>query len=233
MTLCSENNAMPHTSYRSANISDNNANLQCKREAHTKSRIIGNIKERIDRLENYRCNYVQTEEDYSLINTANILKELQIAVQKLRLEGVSLMAIHEYIDKQEPLSRMIITPDYRIFLPDYNDMEIEMGALPKAIYFLFLRYPNGIVYKHMQDYYKELLNIYKQLRPNTDEARLNLTITKVVHPFGNALNENLARIRKAFVEKFDEHLANNYIITGERGSQYLIPLDRELITWEE
>ena len=143
------------------------------------------------------------------------------------------MAIHEFIDKQEPLSRMTITSDYRIFLPDYNNMEIEMGALPKAIYFLYLRYPEGIIYKHMPDYYNELLNIYKQLRPNTDEARLNLTITKVVNPLGNALNENIARIRKAFVEKFDEHLANNYIITGERGLQYSIPLDRDLITWEE
>lgn len=172
-------------------------------------------------------------EEKSLIETVNVLRELRMTVQKLRLEGVSLMAIHEFIDKQEPLSRMIITPDYRIFLPDYNDMEIEMGALPKAIYFLYLLYPEGIIYKHMQDYYNELLNIYRQLRPNTDEARLNLTITKVVNPLGNALNENIARIRKAFVEKFDEHLANNYIITGERGSQYLIPLDRDLITWEE
>ena len=172
-------------------------------------------------------------EEKSLIETANVLRELRMTVQKLRLEGVSLMAIHEFIDKQEPLSRMIITPDYRIFLPDYNDMEIEMGALPKAVYFLYLRYPEGIIYKHMQDYYNELLNIYRQLRPNTDEARLNLTITKVVNPLGNALNENIARIRKAFVEKFDEHLANNYIITGERGSQYMIPLDRDLITWEE
>ena len=172
-------------------------------------------------------------EEQSLIETAKVLRELRMTVQRLRLEGVSLMAIHEFIDKQEPLSPMVITPDYRIFLPDYNDMEIEMGALPKAIYFLFLRYPGGIIYKHMQDYYHELLNIYRQLRPNTDEARLNLTITKVVNPLGNALNENIARIRKAFVEKFDEHLANNYIITGERGSQYSIPLNRELVTWED
>ena len=186
----------------------------------------GYKKEEIEEIE-------ELAEEKSLIETANVLRELRMTVQKLRLEGVSLMAIHEFIDKQEPLSRMIITPDYRIFLPDYNDMEIEMGALPKAIYFLYLRYPEGIIYKHMQDYYNELLNIYRQLRPNTDEARLNLTITKVVNPLGNALNENIARIRKAFVEKFDEHLANNYIITGERGSQYLIPLDRDLITWEE
>ncbi len=172
-------------------------------------------------------------EEQSLVETAKILRELRMTVQRLRLEGVSLMAIHEFIDKQEPLSHMVITPDYRILLPDYNDMEIEMGALPKAIYFLYLRYPEGIIYKHMPDYYTELLNIYRQLRPNTDEARLNLTITKVVNPLGNALNENIARIRKAFVEKFDEHLANNYIITGERGSQYSIPLDRDLIIWEE
>lgn len=175
----------------------------------------------------------EIEEEQSLIETAKVLRELRMAVQKLRLEGVSLMAIHEFIDKQEPLSQMVITPDYRIFLPDYNNLEIEMGALPKAIYFLYLRYPEGIVCKCMPDYFSELLNIYKQLRPNTDEARLNLTITKVVNPLGNALNENIARIRKAFVEKFDEHLANNYIITGERGLQYSIPLDRNLITWEE
>ena len=175
----------------------------------------------------------EIEEEQSLKETAEILRDLRMTVQRLRLEGVSLMAIHEFIDKQEPLSRMIITPDYRIFLPDYNNMEIEMGALPKAIYFLYLRYPEGIIYKHMPDYFSELLNIYKQLRPNTDEARLNLTITKVVNPLGNALNENIARIRKAFVEKFDEHLANNYIISGERGSEYSVPLDRDLITWEE
>ena len=198
-----------------------------------KSGMFGRILKYLSVYEEPEKTEEELAEEKSLIETANVLRELRMTVQKLRLEGVSLMAIHEFIDKQEPLSRMIITPDYRIYLPDYNDMEIEMGALPKAVYFLYLRYPEGIIYKHMQDYYNELLNIYRQLRPNTDEARLNLTITKVVNPLGNALNENIARIRKAFVEKFDEHLANNYIITGERGSQYMIPLDRDLITWEE
>ena len=178
-------------------------------------------------------NEIDADEAQSFIDTRRVLRELRENVQRLRLEGVSLMAIHEFIDKQEPLSRMTITEDYRIFLPDYNNMEIEMGALPKAVYFLFLRYPEGIIYKHMPDYYNELMGIYKQLRPYTDEARLNLTIIKVVNPLGNALNENIARIRKAFVDKFDNHLACNYYISGERGMQYSIPLDRNLISWEE
>ena len=54
-------------------------------------------------------------EEQSLLETEKVLHELRMTVQKLRLEGVSLMAIHEFIDKQEPLSRMTITPDYRIF----------------------------------------------------------------------------------------------------------------------
>ena len=49
----------------------------------------------------------------------------------------------------------------------------------------------------------------------------------------SGVNETLARIRKAFVEKFDEHLACNYIVTGERVSTYSIPLDRNLVVWQE
>ncbi len=143
------------------------------------------------------------------------------------------MAIHELIDKQEPLSHLVITSDNRLLLPDYNNMEIEMGTLPKALFFLFLRYPEGIVFKTLPDHYTELLNIYRELRPNANEERLRVTITKVTNPLGNAINENVARIRKAFVEKFDEHLAQNYIVRGERGGCYGISLERNLVVWEE
>ena len=166
-------------------------------------------------------------------DVSEILSDLQDAVSRLRLKGVTLMAIHEMIDKQEPLSRLVITPDYRLLLPDYNNMEIEMGTLPKAIFFLFLRYPEGIVFKSLPDHYTELLNIYRQLRPGSNEERMKVTITKVTNPLGNAINENVARIRKAFVEKFDEHLAQNYFVRGERAGSYGISLDRSLVVWEE
>lgn len=163
----------------------------------------------------------------------DLLASLEETVRRLRLNGISNMAIHELIDKQETISRMVITSDYRIFLPDYNNMEIEMGALPKALYFLFLRYPEGLRFKCIQDHYTELLNIYRQLRPNTKEETLKTKITRVTNPVGNAINENVARIRNAFVEKFDMHLAEQYLVTGDKGENYSIRLDRNLITWEE
>ena len=108
-----------------------------------------------------------------------------------------------------------------------------VGTLPKALYFLFLRYPEGIVLKTLPDHYTELLNIYRQLRPRANEERIRVTITKVTNPLGNAINENVARIRKAFVEKFDEHLAQNYFVKGERAGLYGISLDPSLVVWDE
>ena len=180
-----------------------------------------------------RCKKKAEPEEQEDENVGEMLSELQEAVARLRLHGVSLMAIHELIDKQEPLSKLVITPDYRLFLPDYNNMEIEMGTLPKALYFLFLRYPEGIVLKTLPDHYTELLNIYRQLRPRANEERIRVTITKVTNPLGNAINENVARIRKAFVEKFDEHLAQNYFVKGERAGLYGISLDPSLVVWKE
>lgn len=175
----------------------------------------------------------ENEEERSKWETDELLYDLEYIVDSLQLSGMSLDAIHEFIDKRQTISRLAITEDYRIFLPEYNNMEIEMTALPKALYFLFLRYPEGIVLKELQDHYTELLNIYRQLRPNLDEEKRALTVSKLVNPFSNAIHENLARIRKAFVEKFDEHLSKNYIITGAPGEPYAIELNRRLVVWQD
>jgi len=179
------------------------------------------------------CCMESEEEFFKREDLESVLKDLEDTVRELRLKGVTLLAIHELIDKQEPLSKMVITSDYRIFLPDYDNMEIKMGTLPKALFFLFLRYTKGIAFSYLPDHKKELLNIYRQLRPNTSIKRMEETISKVVDPLGNSINENVARIRAAFIKKFDDHLAKNYYIRGKAGLEYGITLNRDLVVWEE
>lgn len=162
-----------------------------------------------------------------------VMRELRDTVRRLKLSGISLAAIHELIDNDEPLSRLVITEDYRIFLPDYNNIEIEMTTLPKALFFLFLRYPEGIVLKHMVDHHTELINIYKELKPNADQAKMQVTITQLCNPTKNRINENITRISSAFRSKFDDHLARNYYPQGKAGEPYSISLNPELIIWEE
>lgn len=175
----------------------------------------------------------EKEEVLSKARTEILLRDLERTIESLQLSGLSLAAIHEFIDKRQTISRMVITADYRILLPDYNNMEIELTALPKALFFLFLRYPEGIVLKELQDHYTELLNIYRQLRPGEPESKIALSVTRIVNPLSNSIHENMARIRRAFVGKFDEHLSKNYIITGRSSEAYAIPLDRNLVIWEE
>ena len=164
---------------------------------------------------------------------AEILESLENNVKKLRLQGVTLSAIHEFIDKQEPLSPLVITEDLRIFLPAYNNIEIELSAQRKALYFLFLNHPEGIVLQHLEEYHKELMNYYKQTNGGVVTPRMEESIKKLETYGNNQLNVVITRIREAFCTKFDERLARHYFISGERGQAYKIGLPQALIRWEE
>ena len=162
-----------------------------------------------------------------------ILKNIQTNVGKLRLMGVALGAIHEFIDELEPLSPLVITEDLRIFLPQYNNIEIELSAQRKALFFLFLNHPEGIVLQHLEEYHNELLNYYKQTNNGVLTPKMEDSIKKLEEYGNNQLNVLITRIREAFCLKFDERLARNYFISGERGEPYRIPLDRDLLEWKE
>lgn len=127
------------------------------------------------------------------------------------------------------LKKLTVTKDFRI-LVDNN--EIKMEPLIKAVYLLFLRHPEGITFKELSDYRKELLDIYKTLKPMGINKRTIQSIEDVTNPLLNSINEKCARIRSAFINKFDEHLAKNYFITGERGGAKKITLPRDLVIWE-
>ncbi len=163
----------------------------------------------------------------------DIFDDLQAIVENLRLRGVALGVIHEFIDKQEPLSPLVITEDLRIFLPLYNNIEIVMSAQKKALYFLFLNHPEGIVLQHLEKYHTELMNYYKQTNKGVLNPRMEESIRKLEEYGNNQLNVVLTRIREAFYTKFDRRLACHYIISGEKGQPYKIPLNPALVRWEE
>ena len=160
-----------------------------------------------------------------------------IAEIKERVDRLKQIGIHHYVLEHllcapVEVSRMMITRDYRIFLPDYQHMEIEMTPLVKAVYLLFLRHPEGIPFKHLPDYYHELLQIYTDIRGGWLTDDMKKSVADATSPFHNSINEKCARIREAFVSKFDEHIAEPYLIRGKRGEPKAISLTREMIEWQ-
>ena len=161
-----------------------------------------------------------------------LLEDMDVRVKRLRNKGLNEWTFRVLFKTKAQLSRLIITKDYRILLPDYNETEVKMEPLVKAVYLLFLKHPEGILFKGLTDYREELLDIYKKLKPMGLSKRTYQSIEDVTNPLLNSINEKCARIRSAFVKEFDESLAKNYFVTGERGESKKIALPRDLVIWE-
>jgi hypothetical protein len=161
-----------------------------------------------------------------------LIKEIEERISKLRKMGVSQWALEQLVKPEQKLSRLVITKDYRLLLPEYNNMEIKMEPLVKAVYLLFLNHPEGILFKHLPDYREELTEFYVKLKPYGMSDRVVQSIEDVTNPLLNSINEKCARIRGAFVGQFDDHLARHYYIDGLRGEAKKIALHRDLVVWE-
>lgn len=165
-------------------------------------------------------------------NTDDLIEEVKERIAKLRQRGISQYILEQLIHPDDRLSRLIITKDYRILLPDYNHMEIKMEPLAKAVYLLFLNHPEGILFKQLPEFRQELAGYYNKVRVGGLTDKAIQSVEDVTNPLLNSINEKCARIRGAFVGQFDDHMARHYYIDGHRGEVKKISLPRDLIIWE-
>lgn len=112
------------------------------------------------------------------------------------------------------LSPLHITSDYRFFLTLYNNIEVELPPLHKAVYLLFLQHPEGIEFKRLVEYRSELLHWYKETSKWMSLAKMEEGVNRIVDPLDNAIHEKCSRIKKAFSDLMDEYRASYYIISS-------------------
>ncbi len=161
-----------------------------------------------------------------------LIREVVDKIGQLQQRGVNTLFLQDLIEQPVELSRLRITKDWRIILPDYGFMEIDMPALPKAVYILFLKMESKIRFKELPEHREELYRIYRQLAPIGTTTKNEQTIEAVTDPCKNRINEVCANIREAFLRKIENRIARAYYITGERGEAKGVSLDRSMIEWE-
>lgn len=127
---------------------------------------------------------------------ASLLEELKLEAAKTRL------------------SRLVITEDYRFILADYQNREVELQPVHKAVYLLFLAHPEGIEFKRLGDYKDELTRYYMATAKTLDKEKVIEGVAHLVNPLDNAINEKCSRIKKVFLDMMDEYTASYYIISG-------------------
>ena len=132
----------------------------------------------------------------------------------LKAIGVPLLEEMRIEAARGKLSRLVITEDYRFVLADYNNREVELQPVHKAVYLLFLNHPEGIEFKRLAEYREELLGLYMKTARWMDKEKIEESVDKLVNPLDNAINEKCSRIKKVFLDLMDEYRASYYIISG-------------------
>ena len=181
-----------------------------------------------------------TPEEMAL-EVRGLAEQLMAADRKdllLRAIGVPLLEELRIEAARGKLSRLVITKDYRFILADYQQ-EVELQPVHKAVYLLFLAHPEGIEFKRLGDYRKELTDYYMQTAKMMDKEKIMEGVDHLVNPLDNAINEKCSRIKKVFLELMDEYRASYYIISSHTQKHIagriwyerlkLITLPRELV----
>ena len=161
--------------------------------------------------------------------------EIRIQIQKLKETG-SLFLISDILEEiqgvSKKLSTIFITNDYRIFLKDYGMKEVVMPPLAKSLYILFLRHPEGILFKRLIDYHDELLSIYRNIFVHENIDRAKKSIRAMTDPMKNSVNEKCSHIRASFLEVITDDIAQNYYVTGKRGEPKKVILDPSMVEFQ-
>lgn len=133
---------------------------------------------------------------------------------------------------QIKFSRITITKEGAVLLTDYDNREVKMEPMTKAVYLLYLRHPEGIAFKQLPDFRKEMADLYVKIKPFGLNDRVLKSIEDVTNPLLNSINEKCSRIKAAFLSEVDASLADHYYIIGKGGEEKKITLPRNLVLWE-
>ena len=158
------------------------------------------------------------------LSIAEIQHALNI-MESLRLK----MLFSQNFRQNVALSKLIIDPQKRIFLPEFGKIEIKLTPLEKTLYLFYLRHPEGVGLSFLCDFRQELYEIYASLSNISDLLEMKNRIDDMVNITTNSAAEKISKIKRVFVSLIGDGLAEKYYIYGANGEVKKIDLDRSLV----
>lgn len=172
------------------------------------------------------------EKRHELLNkiSALVLQYVTSFGEMPSAESISALLEGKFTLGNDNLSRLTVNGDFKIFLSDYNEVEIKLFPLSKVLYILFLLHPEGIVLKNIAEYRNELIAIYGYVKPGRDDEKAKESIDVLIDPFSNSLSENISKINRTIKTVIlNPEISKNYTISGTRGGAYRIVCRHDLV----
>ena len=160
--------------------------------------------------------------------TKAIMEEFDTLMKK---HGLSVEEVEIMLAYRVKLSRLHITEKKEILLEDFDRKEVKMDKLTKAVFLLYLKHPEGIRYKELSDYQRELEKIYSSITGRDDLDSIRKSVADLCDPLNNSINEKVSKVKKAFRDAVDDRVARFYYIDGKKGTAKRIALDRDFVLW--
>lgn len=160
----------------------------------------------------------------------NLGQEIREKVETLKKKGLTSLAITQMLGPMDsdPFG-LIVDENLRIWLDNPEHTEVVLSPIHKAVYLLFLKHPEGIRFKDMEQHREELESYYSHITHRNDIDAVRGTIDRLISPFNNSMNEKCARIKGVFSSIVSDDIVHWYTIEGERGERKRITLPRFLL----
>ena len=172
--------------------------------------------------------------------TFESLKTINSEIERLRKSGqLAILApkIYEFLKKNiEGIEYnctypMLVTEDFKILIPQCNNLEIKLSHFTKAIYLLFLSNTEPIDIKDLHLHKDRLLLIYKQISNQNSYDKIKESVEDLLKGDNEAIYVHFSRIKKAFLNHFSPYIAYKYYIFGYKGKPKKIIFDRNEVTF--
>lgn len=113
-----------------------------------------------------------------------------------------------------------------------NGYLLKLRPLPKALFLLFLRHPEGILFKGLPCYREEFGEYYRRLSPRESQEAVERTVERLMDPYSNSLDTQRYLLRKQVCSQLNADIAANCIIVGSKGNKKRVLIDRARVIWE-
>lgn len=186
-------------------------------------------KERQEFFDSYNKDLSYGQEAYEMLN------ELDRLARELIKKGVPQSRITQAVSLSPDLNELFITRDYRILLPHYGNVEIELDPKTKALYFLFLRHKEGLYRKDLYQLGDELTMIMQAITHTEDLStpKRNAIDNLISKTKSQSFDDSCAKIKKELLKVMEDNMASYYYIYGEKNQLRGIRLPRYLVKVEK